>query len=233
MAAHPRVALVDIDGTLLDSNYHHTVSWSRGFEAAGCDVPLWRIHRHMGMGGDRLVAAVTDDETEERHGDAIRERWEKEFDAMLPQTHLFEGARNLLDALAEHGVEVVLASSGKPEHAQHALALLDAEKRAAAWTTSEDADRTKPHPELLEVALAKVGADPAEALVVGDPVWDVEAGAPLDIPTVALLCGGFGRDELLRAGAVAAYDDPADLLDNLTAALEQVTDDRRRAARPA
>jgi HAD superfamily hydrolase (TIGR01509 family) len=215
MPAHQRVALVDIDGTLLDSNYHHTVAWSRGFADAGCAVPLWRIHRHMGMGGDRLVAAVADDATEERHGDAIRETWEKEFDSMLAETRLFDGARDLLDGLADHGVQVVLASSGKPKHAEHALDLLDADERADAWTTSEDADRTKPHPELLETALAKVGARPADAFVIGDAVWDVEAGSRLGIPTLAVLCGGFGRDELLDAGARATYDDPRDLLDHL------------------
>jgi HAD superfamily hydrolase (TIGR01509 family) len=215
MAAHQRVALVDIDGTLLDSNYHHTVAWSRGFDAAGCTAPLWRIHRHMGMGGDRLVAAVADDATEERHGDAIRERWEKEFDAMLPETQLFDGACELLDGLADRGLQVVLASSGKPKHAERALGLLDADERADAWTTSEDADQTKPHPELLEVALAKVDAQPTDAIVIGDAVWDVEAGSRLGIPTVALLCGGFGRDELLDAGARATYDDPRDLIDHL------------------
>jgi HAD superfamily hydrolase (TIGR01509 family) len=222
MAAHRRIALVDIDGTLLDSNYHHTLAWSRGFEAAGCTVPLWRIHRHMGMGGDRLVAAVADDTTEAQHGDAIRARWEQELHAMFAQTRLFDGARELLDRLAARGVDVVLASSGKPKHAEHALALLDAKERAAAWTTSEDVDKTKPHPELLEVALAKVGAEPADAVVVGDAVWDVEAGSRLGIPAVTVLCGGFGREELVAAGAVAAYDDPRDLLAHLDEALDQV-----------
>jgi HAD superfamily hydrolase (TIGR01509 family) len=219
MTRHPRVALVDIDGTLLDSNYHHTVAWARGFASVSRPVPAWRIHRHMGMGGDRLVAAVADDDAEKQDGDAIRERWETEFDAMLPETRLFDGARDLLDGLAAHGVQVVLASSGKPKHADHALELLDASRRAAAWTTSEDADETKPHPDLLETALAKVGATPADAVVIGDAVWDVEAAARLGIPSVTLLCGGFGRDELLAAGARAAYDDPQDLLAHLDEAL--------------
>ena len=221
MPEHPRVALVDIDGTLLDSNYHHTVAWTRGFESVGCVVPAWRIHRHMGMGGDRLVAAVAGDETEERHGDAIRERWEKEFDAMLPETRLFDAAGDLLDGLVDRDVQVVLASSGKPGHAEHALDLLDADRRAAAWTTSEDADQTKPHPDLLETALAKVGAEPADALVLGDAVWDVEAAQRLGIPSVMLLCGGFGRDELLSAGARATYADPRDLLAHLDEALRR------------
>ncbi|HEX7718120.1 MAG TPA: HAD family hydrolase [Marmoricola sp.] len=207
------VALVDIDGTLLDSNYHHTLAWSRGFAEVGHDVPLWRIHRHMGMGGDRLVAAVAGEEVEEHHGDAVRARWEKEFDAMLAETRLFHAARDLLDALAARHVEVVLASSGKPKHAQHALELLDADRRATAWTTSEDADRTKPHPELFETALEKVGAEPGDALVIGDATWDVEAASRLGIPAVALLCGGFGREDL--AGVWATYDDPSDLIDHL------------------
>jgi HAD superfamily hydrolase (TIGR01509 family) len=219
MSVPLRIALVDIDGTLLDSNYHHTVAWSRGFQEAGYTVPLRRIHRHMGMGGDRLVAAVVDDAAEEEHGDAIRERWEKEFDSMLAETRLLDGARELLDGLADAGLQVVLASSGKPKHAGHALDLLDARERTTAWTTSEDAEETKPHPELLQAALSKVGGRPEEAVVIGDAVWDVEAASRIGIPTVALLCGGFGRDELLRAGAVAAYDDPRDLLEQLDVAL--------------
>ena len=146
-------------------------------------------------------------------GDAVRARWEKEFDAMLAETRLFHAARDLLDALAARHVEVVLASSGKPKHAQHALELLDADRRATAWTTSEDADRTKPHPELFETALEKVGAEPGDALVIGDATWDVEAASRLGIPAVALLCGGFGREDL--AGVWATYDDPSDLIDHL------------------
>ncbi|HEY0902665.1 MAG TPA: HAD family hydrolase [Marmoricola sp.] len=220
MPATPRAVLVDIDGTLLDSNYLHTVAWMRGFAAAGHVVPAWRIHRHMGMGGDKLVAAVAGDEVEETHGDAVRERWEQEFDAMLPETRLVDGATDLLDALAAAGLQVVLASSGRPRHADRALRLLDAAERGLAWTTSEDVEQTKPHPELLQVALGRVGASAGEALVIGDAVWDVEAASRLGIATVALLCGGFGRQELLDAGAVAAYDDPRDLQAHLGEALD-------------
>jgi HAD superfamily hydrolase (TIGR01549 family) len=209
------VALVDIDGTLLDSNYHHTLAWSRGFAEVGHDVPLWRIHRHMGMGGDRLVAAVAGEEVEEHHGDAVRARWEKEFDALLVSTRLVPGARELLDGLSDCGLDVVLASSSIPRHAEHALGLLDADRRATACTTSEDAEETKPDAELLDRALAKVGAEPRTAMMLGDSVWDIEAALRRSIPTIALRCGGFGRDELLEAGAVAVYDDPADLLDHL------------------
>jgi len=216
-----RTALVDIDGTLLDSNYQLSIAWARAFAQLGHEVPLWRIHRHMGMGGDRLVAAVAGEAVENRDGDAVRDRWEKEYDELLGETRLFAGAAELLDALAEAGLDVVLASSSIPRHAEHALDLLDAGRRAAACTTSEDAEESKPDSELLDRALAKVGADPAGAVMIGDAVWDVDAASRREIPTVTLLCGGFGRDELLGAGAVAAYDDPEHLRAQLGEALDR------------
>jgi HAD superfamily hydrolase (TIGR01549 family) len=215
------VAVVDIDGTLLDSNYHHAIAWSRAFAHAGHDVAVWRIHRHIGMGGDRLVAAVAGQEVEDRDGDTVRERWEKEYDALIDQTRLFDGARDLLDRFRGAGVQVVLASSSIPRHADHALRLLDAEERAAAWTTSEDAEESKPDPELIDRALDKVGAGPSTAVMIGDTVWDVLAANERRMPTIGLLCGGIGRDELLDAGARATYDDPRDLMDHLDEALQQ------------
>ena len=173
----------------------------------------------MGVGGDRLVAAVASDEVEARHGDAVRERWEKEYDAIIGETTLFDGAAELLDALADAGLQVVLASSSIPRHAEHALALLDAGRRAAAWTTSEDVDESKPDPELVDRALEKVGAGPEGAVMLGDAVWDVEAARRRAIPTVALLCGGISREDLVGAGAVATYDDPRALLEELDTAL--------------
>jgi HAD superfamily hydrolase (TIGR01549 family) len=217
------VALVDIDGTLLDSNYHLSIAWSRAFAHVGHAVPLWRIHRHMGMGGDRLVAAVAGDDVEEREGDEVRDRWEKEYDALIGETVLLPGAAELLDALAEAGLQVVLASSSIPRHADHALKLLEADRRASACTTSDDADESKPDSDLLEQALAKVGADATTAVMIGDAVWDVEAASRLEIPTIGLLCGGFGRDELLGAGAVRVQDDPVDLRAHLAEALRRAS----------
>ncbi|HET6165235.1 MAG TPA: HAD family hydrolase [Marmoricola sp.] len=214
------VAVIDIDGTLLDSNYHHAIAWSRAFAHVGHDVAVWRIHRHIGMGGDRLVAAVAGQVVEDRDGDSIRERWEKEYDELIDQTRLLDGAAELLDGLRDAGLQVVLASSSIPRHADHALRLLDAEHRAAAWTTSEDVEESKPDPELIDRALDKVGAAPADALMIGDTVWDVLPANERAMPTIGLLCGGFGRDELLDAGARATYDDPRDLLDHLGDALD-------------
>jgi len=212
-------AVVDIDGTLLDSNYHHALAWSRAFAHVGRSVPVWRVHRHLGMGGDRLVAAVAGDEAEAQVGDAVRTRWEQEFDAIIEETRLFGGARSLLEALRGAGLTVVLASSAIPRHAEHALALLDARSRADAWTTAEDAERTKPDPELLDVALEQVGA--GRAVMVGDSVWDVAAANERGVPTIGLRSGGFGAAELIEAGAVGVYDDPRDLTEHLQEALAQ------------
>jgi HAD superfamily hydrolase (TIGR01549 family) len=212
-------AVFDIDGTLLDSNYHHAVAWSRAFEQVlDRHVPVSRIHRSIGMGGDRLVAAVAGDQVEERFGDEIRDRWEKEFDQIIGETTLFERARELLAAVGEAGLQVVLASSSIPKHAEHPLELLDAQEHSDAWTTSEDAEESKPAPELLDKALEKVSG--GRAVMIGDAVWDVEAAKRTGIPTIGLLTGGYGFQELLDAGAVAVYDDPADLLEHLDEALE-------------
>ena len=210
--------VLDIDGTLLDSNYHHTLAWSRAIAAyADRHVPAAVIHRAIGMGGDRLVAAVAGDDLEERHGDDIRERWEREYDAIIGDTRLFEGARELLAAIGDAGPKVVLASSGIPKHADHALELLHADEHSDAWTTSEDAEESKPDPELVAEALDKVAG--TSAAMIGDAVWDVEAADRAGLPTIGLLTGGYSRQELLDAGAVAVYDDPADLLEHLDEAL--------------
>ena len=211
--------VIDIDGTLLDSNYHHCVAWSRAFQASAVGVPVARIHRALGMGGDRLVAHVAGQEVEDAHGDDIRDRWEKEYDAIIEETRLLEGARELLLECRRRGLRVALASSAIPRHAEHALELLDAAGLADGWTTSEDADESKPAPDLLDEALARVAG--RRAVMVGDAVWDVEAAAARGLPTLGLLTGGVGRAELLEAGAVAVYDDPGDLADHLDEALSR------------
>ncbi|HEU5038684.1 MAG TPA: HAD family hydrolase [Nocardioides sp.] len=211
-------AVFDIDGTLLDSNYHHAIAWSRAFQhVLDRHVPVHAIHRAIGMGGDRLVAAAAGDEVEERYGDAIRDRWEHEYDRIIDETELLDGAYDLLVAVGEAGLKVVLASSSIPKHAERPLTLLRADEHSDAWTTSEDADESKPAPELLDKALDKVGG--GRAVMIGDSVWDVEAARRRDIPTIALLSGGYGRQELLQAGAVVVYDDPRDLLEHLDEAL--------------
>jgi HAD superfamily hydrolase (TIGR01549 family) len=207
-----RIAVLDVDGTLVDTNYQHALAWYRAFRSLGETYPVWRIHRLIGMGGDQLVGALGGDDVETRIGDRARERWVEEVDVMMEETALLPGARELVVALKDRGHRVVLASSGKPHHVDRALDLLDARDLADAWTTSEDVEATKPAPDLLQVALKKLG-EPSDApsMVVGDSVYDVEAAKNAGMPAVVVRSGGFGDDELRDAGALAIYDTPADL----------------------
>jgi HAD superfamily hydrolase (TIGR01549 family) len=207
-----RIAVLDVDGTLVDTNYQHALAWYRAFRSLGETYPIWRIHRLIGMGGDQLVAALGGDEVEERIGEQARERWVREVDPMMAETALLPGARELIVALKERGHRVVLASSGKPHHVERALDLLDAREIADDWTTSDDVEETKPAPDLLQVALKKLG-EPVDApsMVIGDSVYDVEAAKNAGMPAIVVRSGGFGDDELRDAGAVAIYDTPGDL----------------------
>src|SRR3954453_8596972 len=213
MPAKVDTVVLDVDGTLLDSNYHHVIAWARAFEHVGDTTPLWRIHRAIGMGGDKLVAAAAGDEVESEHGDAIRDRWEAEYDAIIGETRLLPGAKELLRVLKERGVDVALASSSIPKHAEHAFELLDADELADTATTSEDAEESKPDPELVEKALSRLDSD--RACVIGDSVYDVEAAGRSGLPAYAVLTGGYGREELDRAGAAEVYTDLEDLLAHL------------------
>lgn len=212
-----RAAVLDIDGTLLDSNYHHTLAWGRAFSAVDGGVPHWRIHRHIGMGGDRLVTAVAGADMEERIGDQVRARWEKEYDALIDETRLFAGARGLLVRLRRAGLMVALASSSIPRHAQHALDLLGADELSDFTTTADDVKESKPDPELIRTALDGVGT--AAACMIGDSIWDVHAATAAGIPTIGLCTGGYGHQELISAGAVCVYDDLLHLTSDLDQAL--------------
>jgi HAD superfamily hydrolase (TIGR01549 family) len=206
--------LLDVDGTLVDTNYHHAVAWVRAFQSTGLTVPAWRVHRAIGMGGDRLVEAVAGEHAEAEHGDAVRKAWEHEFGELLGEIRPFEGAHRLVTAaVVEHGFQVVLASSGKREHIEHYLDLLEVRDVISAFTTSEDAEKTKPAPDLLQVALSTV--DSERAVVVGDSVWDCDAARRIGLPVVALRTGGFGEAELLEHGASSVYVELDDLRTDL------------------
>ncbi|ANZ39349.1 HAD family hydrolase [Lentzea guizhouensis] len=195
--------VLDVDGTLVDTNYHHTVAWLRTFRSVDLTVPAWRVHRAIGMGGDRLVAAVAGDHVEEQHGDTLRTAWERHFDEMLDEIQPFDGAHRLIRAATEMGLSVVLASSGKSKHIEHYLKLID--PGDVAWTTSDDVDDSKPAPDLIQVALRKVKGD--RAVVVGDSVWDCEAARRAGLPSIGLLTGGVSEDELFDRGASSVYPD--------------------------
>ncbi len=163
-------AILDVDGTLLDTNYHHALAWYRAFRDHGLVLPVWKLHRHVGMGGDKFVAAVSDDETEERLGDAIRGRWGALFDEVLAEVEPLPGARELMVELKRRGHQVVLASSAIERHVQVALDKLEARELVDGWTSKDEVDRSKPDPDLITAALEQLGT--RDAVLVGDTPWD-------------------------------------------------------------
>ena len=148
-------AILDIDGTLVDTNYQHTVAWYRAFLQSGKVLPLWRIHRHIGMGGDQLVASLAGEEFDEELGDDVRAAEKVLYMALIDEVRPFADARALLEHLKAQGHAVVLASSAKPDEVEHYLDLLDARDLADDWTHSGDVERTKPHPDLVAAAVEK------------------------------------------------------------------------------
>ncbi|MFJ6930451.1 HAD family hydrolase [Streptomyces nigra] len=207
-----RIAVLDVDGTLIDSNYHHALAWYRALRSVGETWPVWRLHRLIGMGGDQLVTALGGEDLERRVGDRVREQQGKEVDGLIEEMAPLPGARDLLLAIKERGHRLVLASSGKERHVDAFLDMLDARDIADDWTSSADVEESKPAPDLLHVALQKLGAPPdAPSVMIGDSVWDVEAAKRAGMPAFVVRSGGFGDDELRNAGAAALYDTPADL----------------------
>jgi HAD superfamily hydrolase (TIGR01549 family) len=206
-------AILDIDGTLVDTNYHHAIAWYRAFRVHGLVLPLWRIHRHIGMGGDQLVAALAGEEFDAEHGDAVRDAEKERYTELIDEVEPLDGARNLLVCLEKRGHAIVLASSAKQDEADHYLDLLDARDLATDWTTSADVEKTKPEPDLVAAAIEKAGGGPA--VMVGDSTWDCKAAKRLDVPTIGVLTGGFSELELREAGATCVFENLDDLLASL------------------
>jgi HAD superfamily hydrolase (TIGR01549 family) len=196
----PPIAILDVDGTLVDTNYHHAIAWFRAFQRHDVTIPVWRIHRHIGMGGDQLVGALAGEGVEQRLGDQIRAAEGELYRELIGEVRTMEGSRELIEDLREHDNVVVLASSAKEWEIEHYIELLDAKEIVDAWTTSADVERTKPQPDLIRAALEKAGTE-GEATLIGDTVWDVEAAKRAGVETLAVLTGGFSEQELLDAGA--------------------------------
>jgi len=211
--ANAIAAILDIDGTLVDSNYQHAVAWYRAFRQHDIVLPVWRIHRHIGMGGDHMVGALAGDDVEEEKGDDIRAAEKVLYTALIDEVEPLEGARDLICDLRERGCSVVLASSAKEEEVDHYLDLLDARDLADAWTTSADVEATKPEPDLVLAALERAEED--DAVMVGDSVWDCEAAKRAGIQTLAVLTGGFAAAELREAGALDVFESIVELRDRL------------------
>ncbi len=206
-------AILDVDGTLVDTNYHHAVAWYRAFRQFDATVPVYKIHRHMGMGGDQLVGAVAGEDFDAEHGEEVRAAEKTLYLQMINEVQPLPDARRLLESLKERGHQIVLASSAKASELDHYLDLLDARELADGWTTSADVEATKPQPDLINAALEKLDGD--AAVMVGDSTWDCIAAERAGVKTIGLLTGGFSDVELREAGAAHVVVDLAELLETI------------------
>jgi HAD superfamily hydrolase (TIGR01509 family) len=206
-------AVLDIDGTLVDTNYHHAIAWFRAFRRLGETLPLYRIHRHIGMGGDQLVGALAGEDFERAHGDEVRALQGDFYMQLIAEVRPLAGARELLLELKRRGHACVLASSAKQHEVDHYLDLLDARDLADGWTTSADVERTKPEPDLVAAAVEQAGG--GAAVMLGDSTWDCEAAKRAGVETIAVLTGGFSEQELRDAGAAHVFERLEDLIRRL------------------
>ena len=209
--------LFDLDGTLVDSVYQHVLAWREALEAVGISLSVWRIHRRIGMSGGLLLRALlreTGREVTSEEVQRIQQQHAEAFARLLPQVRPLPGARELLEALTRAGIPWAIATSGRRDVARPLLELLGVDEGIPV-ITREDVPYAKPDPDLFLAAAARLGIPIAECIVVGDSVWDLLAARRAGALSVGLLSGGYGREELERAGAYRVYEDPADLLRHL------------------
>ncbi len=214
MTSNSGAVLFDIDGTLVDSNYVHVDTWSRAFADAGATVPSWKIHRCIGMDGDKLLETLVGsaDEALALEAKDLHDAYYGEASAHL---QILPGSRELLQRIADAGLTVVLATSAPEGELAYLRDLLDVEDIVSAVTSGDDAQVAKPHPEIVEVALKRAGVEPGNAVLIGDSVWDMKASRSVGVVCVGVRSGGIGEDELRAAGAEAVYEDPADIIEHL------------------
>lgn len=209
------VILFDVDGTLTDTNYLHSLAWRRAFLDHGHDVATWRIHGLIGASGDRLMSECIGSPD-----DDVKSAWEAHFDELVPEIRPFPGARALIDAVKDRGGRVVLATSSPGSLLRHHLEALGVEEDDfSAITTDTDVENAKPDPEVFRVALAAAEGAPDRALVIGDTGWDIDAAAGAGLRTVAVRSGGWTADDLVARGAVEVHDDVAALCDRMDASV--------------
>jgi HAD superfamily hydrolase (TIGR01509 family) len=211
--AETGAVLLDIDGTLVDSNFLHVHAWVQAFDEAGHPVDAWRVHRRIGMGSGRLIGELLGDDAD-RLTEQVKDGHTERYAALTGLLRPFDGARELVRALAGRGAAVVLSTSAAPEEVERLRAVLQVDD-VVEITGAEDVEEAKPEPDLVQAALDRAGVPAGRAVFVGDSVWDVEAAARAGVPCVGLLSGGTSEAELREAGAVAVYADAAALLADL------------------
>jgi phosphoglycolate phosphatase len=204
--------VLDVDGTLVDSVYARTLAWKAAFREVGVEVPCHRIHRAIGMGGDRVVAHLAGEAVAQGVGDEVRRRAAEHFERLIPDITATDGASELLAQLRERGVNVVIASSGEPGLTSRLLELVDGGPglvHRIVW--GSPTVRSKPAPDLFHAAIESVGG--TDAVVIGDSVWDTQAARAAGLPCLAVRTGGFGDAELTANGATSVYENPRELLE--------------------
>jgi len=207
-----KVVVLDVDGTLMDTNYLHTEAWARAFEEAGHRMPRVRLHKEVGKGAGLLIREfVEDEETVER----IQDLHSEFYDWLQEYGHPLPGAKELISSLKQRGYEVWFVTSAKDEELEHHMQELEAEDNVNGVVNSSDVENSKPAPDIFEETLRRAGATADETVAVGDAIWDIEAARDAGVRTVAVLSGGaFSKEALEEAGAVAVYEDCAALLDS-------------------
>lgn len=205
-----RAVIFDVDGTLMDTNYHHTEAWARALLAVGRPTPRSVIHQQIGKGADQFLPEFVSDEAVAREADR---RHGEEYARIVETAVPLPGAKEILKRLPEQGSSVWLATSAQPQELEKTLAALEAEDSIAGIVSSGDVEDSKPAPDIFALALEKTGLEPSDVVIVGDTIWDVIAANRCGLRTVAVLTGGaFSRAELTDAGAIAVYADCAALL---------------------
>jgi HAD superfamily hydrolase (TIGR01509 family) len=207
-----KAVFLDIDGTLMDTNYLHIEAWAQAFEEVGARPPRSRIHHQVGKGSDRLIPELVED----GHKAARVSELHSEYYAQLQERgHPLPGAKELVTSLVDRGYEVWLATSAEPEELEHHMKELGAKDNIAGVVSSDEAEESKPAPDIFGLALERVGVSPEDAVVVGDSIWDIEAAKEAGVRAAAVMTGGaFSRAELEEAGAYAVYEDCHELLND-------------------
>jgi HAD superfamily hydrolase (TIGR01549 family) len=217
----PLAAIFDIDGTLVDTNYQHALAWYRAFRREGIIMPIWQIHRSIGIGSDRVVEMLAGEEVEAKLGEALREAQGPLYKEMIDEVEPMKGAHELLRDLNRAGHPVILASSAEEEEAEHYIELLNAKEFVDGYTTSADVKASKPEPDIVKAAMQKAGGGPA--VMIGDSTWDCKAATRAKLPSIGVLTGGFSEQELSEAGATVVFDSVEHLRDHLSATTLQKT----------
>jgi HAD superfamily hydrolase (TIGR01509 family) len=207
-----RVVVLDVDGTLMDTNYLHVEAWARAFEEVGRRVPRVELHKQVGKGSDLLIGEFVEDEETAAKIDELHSEF---YGELQEHGHALPGAKELIPALGERGYEVWFVTSAKDEELEHHMGELEAEGKLSGIVNSSDVENAKPAPDIFELTLEKAGASPDETVAVGDAIWDIESASAAGIRTVAVLTGGaFSEQELREAGAVEVYENCAALLES-------------------